>query len=240
MLGPMRAEPAVHLDPTAARREQLRLLDWIPGLIACVRDASLKLVWCNHGYAQHVFGSDRAPASAMGCTMGDLLSSEAAREREQIQRGVIATGQRAVHFQLSGDRRCLSSILALDEDSFGHRGVLALVCPATSSSLPVEVGVPTLQTPAMPSGLSVLSRRELEVLYLCGRGRSAPQIARQVFRASKTIEHHIQSIHTKMGFHQRGDLVRFCVERGLHLFSWEDWQRLAVHVAGAPTSDEDH
>lgn len=236
----MQAEQVIHSPCPTVYRDQLRLLDWIPGLIACVRDASLKLVWCNHGYARHVFGEDRMPSSAMGSSMSDLLPGPAAREREQIQVDVLATGRRAVHFQLSGDRRCLSSVMALDASSFGHRGVIALVCPATSSSLPTDPGVTTLETPAMPSRLSLLSRRELEVLYLCGRGKSAPQIAKQVFRACKTIEHHIQSIHTKLGFHQRGDLVRFCVERGLHLFSWEDWQRLTVHMVDSHAGDEDH
>lgn len=240
MLATMCAAQVVPVQCEPVRREQLHLLDWIPGLIACVRDASLKLVWCNHGYARHVFGEDRVPASALGSSMSDLLPGPAARERERVQMEVMASGQRAVHFQLSGDRRCLSSVMALDEASFGHRGVLALVCAATSSSLLTDPGVTTLQTPAIPSRLSLLSRRELEVLYLCGRGKSAPQIAKQVFRACKTIEHHIQSIHTKLGFHQRGDLVRFCVERGLHLFSWDDWQRLTVHMVESHTGDEDH
>jgi DNA-binding CsgD family transcriptional regulator len=209
-------------------------------MMACVRDDALNLVWCNHWYARHVFGNDGMPPTALGGTLADLIPGEATAERESIQRSVIASGQGVQHFQLSRDCRFLCSIQPLDESSFGHRGLVAVVCPATSSSLPMGPEIPTLRTPAMPSGLSVLSRRELEVLYLCGRGRSAPQIAKQLFRSSKTIEHHIQSIHGKMGFHQRGDLVRFCVERGLHLFTWDDWQRLAVHLAGSSSDGRDN
>jgi DNA-binding CsgD family transcriptional regulator len=221
------------------RRAQLHLLDAIPGLIACVRDESLGLVWCNRGHARHVFGVETMPEGARGGRLQDVLPPEAARERELIQLGVMEQGETAVHYQLSGDRRLLCVVSPLDESSFGHRGIAAMVGPATSSSLPVDPSIPTMRTPAMPDRLTRLSRRELEVLYLSGRGMSAPEIARRVFRAGKTIEHHIQSIHAKLGFHHRGDLVRFCVERGLHLFSWEDWEAMTVHLATAHQHEEE-
>lgn len=230
---------AEQTETRPVRREQLGLLDAIPGLIACVRDEGLGLVWCNREYARHVFGTDAMPESARGGQLGSVMTQEAAEERRRIQREVVERGRTAVNYQLSVDRRVLCVACPIDAESFGHRGVLAMVGPATSSSLPVDPSITTLRTPALPDKLARLSRRELEVLYLSGRGMSAPEVARQLFRATKTIEHHIHSIHIKLGFHHRGDLVRFCVERGLHLFSWEDWEAMTGHLSGSNQNGEE-
>ncbi len=225
--------------PCPLRADQLGLLDAVPGLIACVRDEQLGLAWCNRGYARQVLGTDSLPGHARGRTLGDLLPPAAAAEREQIQRDVLDTGRARAHYQLSGDRRVLSVVCPIDAASFGHRGIAALVGAATSSSLPADPSIPTLLTPALPDRLTRLSRRELEVLFLCGCGMSAPDIGRRLFRASKTIEHHIQSIHAKLGFQQRGELVRFCVERGLHLFSWDEWEAMTAHLASGQAGGEE-
>jgi DNA-binding CsgD family transcriptional regulator len=57
-----------------------------------------------------------------------------------------------------------------------------------------------------------LSRREIEVLRLVADGGSASQIATQLFISSRTAEHHIQHIYTKLGVSNRAEATRWAVK----------------------------
>jgi predicted ATPase/class 3 adenylate cyclase/DNA-binding CsgD family transcriptional regulator len=61
---------------------------------------------------------------------------------------------------------------------------------------------------AHPGGLS---RRELEVLRLVADGRTATEIATQLFISSRTAEHHIQHIYTKIGVSSRATATRWAI-----------------------------
>jgi DNA-binding CsgD family transcriptional regulator len=63
--------------------------------------------------------------------------------------------------------------------------------------------------PARPGGLS---RRETEVLRLVANGRSAGEIATQLFISPRTAEHHIQHIYTKLGLSNRAEATRWAVK----------------------------
>jgi DNA-binding CsgD family transcriptional regulator len=62
--------------------------------------------------------------------------------------------------------------------------------------------------PARPGGLS---RRELEVLRLVAAGRTSGEIATDLFISSRTAEHHIQNIYTKIGVSNRAAATRWAV-----------------------------
>jgi predicted ATPase/class 3 adenylate cyclase/DNA-binding CsgD family transcriptional regulator len=62
---------------------------------------------------------------------------------------------------------------------------------------------------ARPGGLS---RREIEVLRLVADGRTASEIATQLFISSRTAEHHIQNIYTKIGVSNRAAATRWAVK----------------------------
>jgi DNA-binding CsgD family transcriptional regulator len=62
--------------------------------------------------------------------------------------------------------------------------------------------------PVRPGGLS---RREVEVLRLVADGRTAGEIASQLFISSRTAEHHIQNIYTKIGVSSRAAATRWAV-----------------------------
>ena len=62
---------------------------------------------------------------------------------------------------------------------------------------------------ARPGGLS---RREIEVLRLVADGRTAGEIATQLFISSRTAEHHIQNIYTKIGVSSRAAATRWAVK----------------------------
>jgi predicted ATPase/DNA-binding CsgD family transcriptional regulator len=64
------------------------------------------------------------------------------------------------------------------------------------------------ERPARPGGLS---RRELEVLRLVADGRTAGEVATQLFISPRTAEHHIQHIYTKIGVSSRAAATRWAV-----------------------------
>ncbi len=61
---------------------------------------------------------------------------------------------------------------------------------------------------ARPGGLS---RRELEVLRLLASGGTSTEIATQLFISTRTAEHHIQNIYTKIGVSNRASATRWAV-----------------------------
>ena len=56
-----------------------------------------------------------------------------------------------------------------------------------------------------------LSRRELEVLRLLAGGRTSLEIANELFISTRTAEHHIQNIYTKVGVSNRASATRWAV-----------------------------
>ena len=63
--------------------------------------------------------------------------------------------------------------------------------------------------PPRPGGLS---RREIEVLRLVADGRTAGEIATELFISSRTAEHHIEHIYTKIGVSSRVAATRWAVK----------------------------
>ena len=57
-----------------------------------------------------------------------------------------------------------------------------------------------------------LSRREVEVLRLVADGRTSGEIATQLFISSRTAEHHVQNIYTKIGVSSRAAATRWAIQ----------------------------
>jgi len=96
-----------------------------------------------------------------------------------------------------------------------HRGD-ALLTPAATRSLiarflshPERSGVPT------PKRLSGLTDREREVLALVGGGLSNEDIARHLVVSPHTVKTHVNRTMTKLGAHDRAQLVVIAYETGL-------------------------
>jgi len=60
-----------------------------------------------------------------------------------------------------------------------------------------------------------LSRREVEVLRRLADGGTAAEIATQLFISSRTAEHHVQNIYTKIGVSSRVAATRWAVKHGV-------------------------
>lgn len=68
---------------------------------------------------------------------------------------------------------------------------------------------------ARPERVAGLSERELEVLRLLARGHSTKQIAAALVISSKTADHHIQHIYTKIGVSTRAGATLYALEHDL-------------------------
>ena len=60
-----------------------------------------------------------------------------------------------------------------------------------------------------------LTARESEVLRLVAKGLTARQVAERLVLSHRTVENHVQSTLSKLQLHNRAQLVRYAVERGL-------------------------
>jgi DNA-binding NarL/FixJ family response regulator len=60
-----------------------------------------------------------------------------------------------------------------------------------------------------------LTARETEVLRLVAKGLTAKQVAARLVLSHRTVENHVQNTLTKLQLHNRAQLVRYAVERGL-------------------------
>jgi DNA-binding NarL/FixJ family response regulator len=60
-----------------------------------------------------------------------------------------------------------------------------------------------------------LTERETEVLRLVAKGLSYKQIAQRLVLSHRTVQNHVQNTLNKLQLHNRVELVRYAIERGL-------------------------
>ncbi|WKX69860.1 response regulator transcription factor [Streptomyces sp. XD-27] len=75
--------------------------------------------------------------------------------------------------------------------------------PAAATATPGEPAVPQL------------TERETEVLRLVAKGLSYKQIAERLVISHRTVQNHVQNTLGKLQLHNRVELVRYAIERGL-------------------------
>lgn len=68
---------------------------------------------------------------------------------------------------------------------------------------------------ARPPGPAGLTAREVEVLRLLTLGLTTRQIAERLVISTKTADHHIQHVYTKIGVSTRGAAALFAIEQGI-------------------------
>ncbi|MEU3714272.1 response regulator [Streptomyces catenulae] len=77
--------------------------------------------------------------------------------------------------------------------------------------LATEPAPATADEPGAPS----LTDRETEVLRLVAKGLSYKQIAERLVISHRTVQNHVQNTLGKLQLHNRVELVRYAIERGL-------------------------
>jgi DNA-binding NarL/FixJ family response regulator len=103
----------------------------------------------------------------------------------------------------------------LDAIRIVHRGD-ALLSPAATRSLILRyLSRPDHPEPAAPVRLSALTEREREVLTLVAAGLSNDEIAERLVVSPHTVKTHVNRAMTKLGVHDRAQLVVIAYESGL-------------------------
>jgi DNA-binding NarL/FixJ family response regulator len=69
--------------------------------------------------------------------------------------------------------------------------------------------------PARDDDRPRLTERETEVLRLVAKGLSYKQIAERLVLSHRTVQNHVQNTLNKLQLHNRVELVRYAIERGL-------------------------
>ncbi|WP_117212191.1 response regulator [Allorhizocola rhizosphaerae] len=69
--------------------------------------------------------------------------------------------------------------------------------------------------PATTDDTPRLTERETEVLRLVAKGLSYRQIAERLVLSHRTVQNHVQNTLRKLQLHNRAELVRYVIERGL-------------------------
>lgn len=200
--------------------------DGLPGCCALARDESFRLAWCNKTYAREI--GKASPDDAVGTTLRDVLPLDKAIEREELMKPALELGKTVAYQQVWKGVRRLTRVWTLDPDAFDHPGYFVMIKTLTDP-LPEPNGpddaVQFVRTADL-GDLSVLSPRELEVFYYLAAGMTVSDTAEALFRSEKTIGRHVESIHKKMGYTSRAELVRDAVQRGLIHFSGRQWSAM--------------
>ena len=86
-------------------------------------------------------------------------------------------------------------------------------CSASSAGWPAS---PSRATPRHDAAADPeLTERETEVLRLVAKGMSYKEIAERLVLSHRTVQNHVQNTLGKLHLHNRVELVRFALERGL-------------------------
>ena len=67
------------------------------------------------------------------------------------------------------------------------------------------------------AGIPELTDRETEILKYVATGMGYKDIAATLFLSHRTVQNHVQNIFGKLQMHNRVELARFAMERGLDL-----------------------
>ena len=136
---------------------------------------------------------------------GRVAAARGTPDAEAFERAAYRFGKLEMRREAAQARLALAEVLrqeqpavALDEarsalDAFEALGAVREADRA--ASLIRELGGPARTG---PKAIGLLTKREREVLALLGEGLSNPEIAARLFISTKTAEHHVSSILTKL------------------------------------------
>jgi DNA-binding NarL/FixJ family response regulator len=72
-----------------------------------------------------------------------------------------------------------------------------------------------LSAPRGEPPVPALTDREAEILRLVAKGLTYPQIAQRLTLSTRTVQNHVQNTLSKLQLHNKAQLVRYALERGV-------------------------
>jgi DNA-binding CsgD family transcriptional regulator len=190
------------------------VLDSAAGIMVC--NASGSVLFANVILA--VLYGDGKPENLIGRTLADVFPGPAAEERLDLVVHVISGGTvRALSEIWRGTALVCTARRIASSNGDGHLCLLtARRAAAPGFEAQMECGVELLPARHSDMGpLGLLTQTELLVLSLIGKGLSTADIAKQLYRSTKTVEWHRAAIGQKLGASSRAQLVRVAIQAGL-------------------------
>lgn len=202
--------------------EDFAPFDGMPGLCGLARDRSSRLLWCNREYAM---ACEQPTERLLGTTLADIMPSKAADERTRANEYATAHNCMVEYYQVYRGARWLTRVFPLRERAFSRPGCFVIHLRTTARDVASRQRS-FVETPELGQ-LSVLTRRELEVIYCLACAMDVKTIASTVHRSVQTINDHIKSIHRKLNISSRTQLMKLVVEKGIQGFTLEEWEIIA-------------
>lgn len=163
-----------------------------------------KLLYINEQSVRLFFNDSRTPESLIGQSMYDLgFSKEWAHERIKLFQKIKETGESVLLRTLWHGMQQFSWMSLIASDDEGQPDRILVITRRIAAGEEAE-HIREGQHEVFNSNLiklgklEALTPRELEVLALLGQGMTIKQIAGALFRSTKTIENHRESIGRKL------------------------------------------
>lgn len=202
----------------------VRALRLRPGVSMCARDERRRIQWCCPNFAKQ-FG--QTPGDLVGSTLCDAYGDKVANSRLTAMQPELWQNGMYSCIQVWGGMRITSHTWNRNYSKGDKYEIVSILDPRPIAQPELDAQLPTLLEPNWGT-FNKLSRRELEVLYLVAVGYSAEETAKLLCRAEKTIDNQVASLYEKLGVHNRAEVTRIAVERGLHAFTREQWFAIAA------------
>jgi DNA-binding CsgD family transcriptional regulator len=207
-----------HDTPEIANRALWQALSMTPGVGVSIMDSKGGLVFVNDT-SQLLFFNE-VGVDYRDKTVWDFHPPAFCEERIAMIGRVLKEkrplGIRHIYF----GRRIESTVWPIGDKAPPFDRVIVVSHNHASGLLAVEPPTPfeTFETDYIGLGpLSVLTKRELEVLVLLGHGMSVPRAATILHRSPNTIQRHKESIGRKLRLRGQAELVSLVASIGLDL-----------------------
>ncbi len=201
----------------------VRMIKQRPNIAVCARDEHWRVQWCDAHFAKQF---RLTPADLVGSSMSDLYGEDIANARRAVTDPQLAEHGMFTSIQLWGGMRVTTHTWNQNREKGGRSPFITVFDPRPFSSPELDAQLPTFLDPVWGT-FDMLSRRELEVLYLVAKGLNIEESAEVLTRSHKTVENHVGSLYTKLGVHRRAEVTRIAVERGFLAFTQEQWFKIS-------------
>lgn len=201
----------------------VRLLKLRPNISLCARDANRRVQWCDENFARQF---RLTPDDLVGTSMSDLYGEQVTSARLTLTHPQLATHGMFTCIQVWGGMRVTTHTWNQNCEQSDHSPIITVFDPRPVASPELDGELPTFLDPIWGT-FDMLSRRELEVLYLVAKGHNIEEAADILSRSHKTVENHVGSLYTKLGVHSRAEVTRIAVERGILAFSQDQWFKIS-------------
>jgi len=192
-------------------------LSTTPGIGVSITDAEGRLIFVND--MSQVLFSEKSGLDYLGKRISDYHPPEFVKERLAMIRRVLDENQPLSIEHIYHGRRIESTVWPIRDSLPPHDRVIVITRTFSAQSPPGGLQAPEM----LPSEfidlgpLSVLTKRELEVLVLLGHGMSVPSAAEMLHRSPKTIERHKTAIGQKLNISGQAEMVAIVSKVGLEL-----------------------